>query len=827
MEEKRLLFALLGQAECKKQAWSLLGLTPSFYFVRMMSPMSNEERILRSLELLKEIAHRDDSIGAVKLIPARDGKFEDYPDGVHPALRQALAAKGFHRLFSHQRSAWEALKEGRNAVVVTPTASGKTLCYNLPVLDAVLRDPSARALYLFPTKALSQDQLDELDGINALLPGEIRVFTYDGDTPQDARKAIRARGHIVLTNPDMLHAGILPHHTKWIKLFENLRYVVIDELHSYRGIFGSHLANILRRLKRIAAFYGASPQFILSTATIANPVEMAERTIEAPVALVDDNGAPARAKYFVFYTPPVVNPALGIRRSYVNESRRVASIFLKNGLQTIVFAGSRLVTEVLLTYLKEDIETSIRKEGLIRGYRGGYLPLKRREIEKGLRTGEILGVVSTNALELGIDIGTLDVAVLAGYPGTIASTWQRAGRAGRKTGLSAAVLVATSSPLDQFIFNNPDWFFSKSPEMALINPDNPSILVSHVECAAFELPFEDGETFGRAGIAEILSFLEEDKLLHHSKGKWFYTSEAYPADAVSLRSVSSDNFVVVDVTGEAKVIAEVDFTAALTALHPKAVYLVEGEQYFVEKLDFEERKAYVKRTDIDYYTDAIDYTKITVLDIFEKKAIEAGAGRISHGEVHVATQVVGFKKIKFHTQENVGAGDLQLPQNEMHTTAYWLTVPPAVMQSVPFPAEQRINGLFGLAYLLHHISPIFMMCAVHDVGVSIGDNTTGESLPPRLAPARPGPAIQGQDEVPRAMDPDFEPNIFIYDNFPGGVGLSPSLFSLGNRLLEHALKALEACPCRDGCPSCVGAPNESGRDAKKVARRLLRGLLGL
>jgi DEAD/DEAH box helicase domain-containing protein len=785
--------------------------------------MSNEEKILKAIELIKDIGYKSDSIRAIKHLPAREGIYRDYPDDVHPALREALAAKGFTSLYSHQRSSWEALREGKNIVVVTPTASGKTLCYNLPVLDAILKDPSTRALYLFPTKALSQDQQAELDDVNARLPEEIRVFTYDGDTPQDARKAIRARGHIVLTNPDMLHAGILPHHTKWIKLFENLKYIVIDELHNYRGIFGSHLANVLRRLRRIARFYGADPQFILCTATIANPSEMAEKVIEAPVALIEDNGAPRGGKYFVFYTPPVINAALGIRRSYVNESRRIASIFLKSGLQTIVFAGSRLITEVLLTYLKADIETSLQKEGLVRGYRGGYLPLKRREIEKGLRSGEILGVVSTNALELGIDIGTLDVAVLAGYPGTIASTWQRAGRAGRKTGLSAAVLVATSSPLDQFIINNPEYFFSKSPEMALINPDNLSILVSHIECGAFELPFEDGEKFGRAEIGEILNFLEEDKLLHHSKDKWFWTSEAYPADAISLRSISSDNFVVVDITGEARVIAEVDFTSALTALHPKAIYIVEGEQYFVEKLDFEERKAYVKRTDIDYYTDAIDYTKITILDIFDKKGLETG--RVSHGEVHVATQVVGFKKIKFHTMENVGAGDLTLPQNEMHTTAYWLTVPSALMQAIPFPAEQRVNGLFGLAYLLHHVSPLFMMCDIHDVGVSIGDNTSGESLPPRLMPARP--AIQGQEEMPIAMDPDFEPNIFIYDNYPGGIGLSPSLFALESRLLEHGLKTLEACPCRDGCPSCVGATNESGKDAKRVARVILQGLLGL
>lgn len=782
--------------------------------------MTKDEKLLRSIELLKRVGYETDSITAVKHLPAQEGKYREYPDGVHPALLEALRQKGFHNLYSHQRSCWDALQERKNVVVVTPTASGKTLCYNLPVLDAILRDPSSRALYLFPTKALANDQRAELDDTNARLPEEVRVFTYDGDTPQDARKAIRARGHIVLTNPDMLHAGILPHHTKWIKLFENLKYVVIDELHSYRGIFGSHLANVLRRLRRIARFYGSDPQFILCTATIANPAEMAEKMIEAPVELVDDNGAPRGEKYFVFYNPPVVNPTLGIRRSYVNEARRVAGIFLKSDLQTIVFAQSRLITEVLLTYLKADIETGIKKEGLIRGYRGGYLPLKRREIEKGIRSGEILGVVSTNALELGIDIGTLDVAVLAGYPGTIASTWQRAGRAGRKTGASAAVLVGSSSPLDQFIVNNQEYFFSKSPEMALINPDNLSILVNHIECAAFELPLEDGEMFGRAEISNILKFLEEDKLLHHSKGKWFWTSESYPADAVNLRSVSSDNFVVVDQTGPARVIAEVDFTSALTALHPKAIYLCEGEQYFVEKLDFEERKAYVKKTDIDYYTDAIDYTKIKVLDVFESLPLDRC--RVSHGEVHVATQVVGFKKIKFHTMENVGAGDLVLPENEMHTTAWWLTVPADLLAAIPVPSESRINGLFGLAYILHHVSPLFMMCDVHDVGVSIGDNSTGLTLPPRDLPARKRPP-EGEELM---LGPDFEPNIFIYDNFPGGIGLSPSLYALETRLLDHALRTIEACPCRDGCPSCVGATHESGRDAKKVAREILRRLLG-
>jgi DEAD/DEAH box helicase domain-containing protein len=782
--------------------------------------MPKQENLIKSLELLKEIGLKNDSIRAIKHLPAREGKYLEYPADVQPALADALQEKGFSKLYSHQHGSWKLLKEGKNIVVVTPTASGKTLCYNLPVLDAILQDPSSRAIYLFPTKALSQDQRAELDETIKLISEEIRIFTYDGDTPQDARKAIRARGHIILTNPDMLHTGILPHHTKWIKLFENLKYIVIDELHNYRGIFGSHLANVLRRLKRIAKFYGSQPQFILCTATIANPQEMAENMTEEPVSLVDNNGSPSGEKYFIFYNPPVVNRHLGIRRSYVNESRRVSSLFIKNDLQTIVFAPSRLITEVLVTYLKEDIEKTVKDEGLIRGYRGGYLPLKRREIEKELREGKIKGVISTNALELGIDIGSLDTAVLASYPGTISSTWQRAGRAGRKTGRSAAVLVASSSPLDQFIINNPEYFFSKNPEKALINPDNLSILVSHVECAAFELPFQDGEKFGRVKIDDILKFLEEEKLVHHSKDKWFWTSDVYPADGVSLRSISSDNFVVVDTSKKTKAIAEVDFSSALTTLHPKAIYMCEGEQYYVEKLNYDQRKAYVKKTDVDYFTDAIDYTKIKILDVFDKNSLKKCS--LQHGEVHVATQVVGFKKIKFHTSENVGAGDLSLPQNEMHTTAYWMTIPSEIFQVLPFTSEQKINGLYGLAYLLHHVSPLFMMCDLHDVGVSIGDNSTGKSIPPRDIRLKISPDESLQD----FSDVAFEPNIFIYDNFPGGIGLSPSLFDLEKTLLEHSRKTIQACPCKEGCPSCVGPTKESGKQSKQVALEILNTLLG-
>jgi len=782
--------------------------------------MNQGEKLLKAINELREMAAPQSSITTIKYLPPRSGSYVDYPVEVHPRLVHALQKKGFNSLYSHQRLAWQKVKEGKNIVVVTPTASGKTLCYNLPILDQILRDPSSRAIYLFPTKALSQDQRAELDEIIELLKEEIKIFTYDGDTPQDARKAIRSQGQIIITNPDMLHSGILPHHTKWIKLFENLKYVVIDELHNYRGVFGSHVANVLRRLKKIAAFYGSKPRFILSTATIANPAEMAQKMIEEPVELIDQNGAPAGEKYFVFYTPPVVNAQLGIRRSYINEARRVAALFLRHKLQTIVFAQSRLLTEVLVTYLKEDIEKSLKDEGLIRGYRGGYLPTRRREIEKGLREGQILGVVSTNALELGIDIGTLDVAVLAGYPGTIASTWQRAGRAGRKTGRSAAVLVASSSPLDQFIINHPDYFFSSPPEMALINPDNPSILVSHIQCAAFELPFEDGEKFGSVEISEILKLLEEEQMLHHTQNKWFWTSEAYPADATSLRSISSDNFVVVDITEKPKVIAEVDFSSALTTLHPKAIYICEGEQYFVEEFNYEQRKAYVKKTEVDYYTDAIDYTNVKILDVFDRNDLPQGW--VSHGEVHVATQVVGFKKIKFHTMENVGSGELQLPQNEMNTTSFWLTIPAEIYQTLPFTAEQRINGLFGLSYLLHHVAPLFLMCDLHDLGVTIGDNLTGQSIPPRELPRR---RLPQEERAQTILNPDFSPNLFLYDNFPGGIGLSPALFKLRTTLFEACLGTIESCPCAEGCPSCVGPVRESGEKAKQVAREILKKLL--
>src|SRR5262245_18993585 len=588
-------------------------------------------------------------VTAIRRLFPRDARSAPFVDGIDERLKEVLRERGIERLYTHQAEAIEHAFARRHVVVTTPTASGKTLCYNAPVLYSVLRDPSSRALYLFPTKALAQDQLAELHELSARLSRrsdlEIGVFTYDGDTPQDARRAIRGRAHIVLSNPDMVHSGILPHHPRWAKLFENLRYVVIDELHAYRGVFGSHLPNVLRRLRRICAHYGSTPTFICSSATIANPRELAEALVEQPFELISESGAPRGEKFFLFVNPPVVNEQLGIRRSYLAETRKIAAEFLKRRLQAIVFAQSRLTTEILTTYLKDDFESPPGGAEQIRGYRGGYLPLRRREIEKGLREGTVRAVVSTNALELGIDIGALDACVMAGYPGTIAATWQRAGRAGRRSGRSAAVLVASSAPLDQYVVRNPSYFFDAPPEHALINPDNLHILVDHVKCAAFELPFTTSEEYGKHDVQEVLGVLQEGGFVHRAadrdaEGVWQWTNESYPADAVSLRSISSDNFVVVDTTNGADVIGETSFNSGPSTLHEKAIYLVEGALYQVERLDFEGRKAYVRQIACDYYTDAITYSKVTVLETFVSG--DGGSENQSppynpaHGEVHVS-----------------------------------------------------------------------------------------------------------------------------------------------------------------------------------------------
>jgi DEAD/DEAH box helicase domain-containing protein len=792
----------------------------------------------------------DPIVTATHRMPAVPASFAPYPDGTDPRLVSALASRGIEQLYTHQAEAFAHVLAGRNVVAITPTASGKTLCYNAPVLDAILKDPSTRALYLFPTKALAQDQLAELHGLSELVAHDtdlnIGVFTYDGDTPSDARRAIRGKAHVVLSNPDMLHSGILPHHPRWAKLFENLRFVIIDELHAYRGVFGSHLANILRRLQRICRHYGSDPVFICSSATIANPRELAEGLTGRPFELVDRSGAPRGEKFFLFVNPPVVNAQLGIRRSYLAEARRVSLEFLKHNLQLILFAQSRLAVEILTTYLKDAYHGPPGAADVVRGYRGGYLPNRRREIERGLRAGQVRAVVSTNALELGIDIGALDVAVLAGYPGTIAATWQRAGRAGRRSTRSAAVLVASSAPIDQFVIRNPSYFFDSSPEHALINPDNLHILLDHVKCAAFELPFKDDERFGEENVQEVLAVLSEEGFVHHADGQWNWTNESYPADAVSLRSVSSDNFVVVDTTNGERVIGETDFSSGPSTLHEKAIYIIEGQLFQVDRLDFDGRKAYVTSVDCDYYTDAITYTKVTILDTFASDRTtdhgpafaKATAGRLrttddgrrttdldsealvvsgdaatrSHGEVHVVSRVVGFKKIKFYTNENVGSGDLDLPEQQMHTSSYWLTIPNAVMAALPFGGDDRRDGVVGLAFAMKNIAQLLLMCDGHDIGLSVDGGALDRST-------RTG----GTASTPEALS--AEPNIFIYDNYPGGIGFSRPLFEMHGLLLQRTQELIEGCPCRSGCPSCVGPEGNTGPYAKQVASRILTSLL--
>jgi DEAD/DEAH box helicase domain-containing protein len=775
--------------------------------------------IARAHEVLDRLAARDihgEILTAVRHYPAREAQWADFPAWTQADLKAAYAGKGIRQLYSHQAAAAETVHAGKNVVIVTPTASGKTLCYNLPVLNAILESSDSRALYLFPTKALAQDQLAELHDLNQRLANRFGVFTYDGDTPSDARKAIREKGHIVLTNPDMLHTGILPHHTRWTRLFENLRYVVIDELHTYRGVFGSHLCNVLRRLRRVARFYGREPQFICSSATIANPGELAARLLEADVEVLNANGAPAAEKTFVFYNPPVVNRALGIRRSYINESARVAQEFLKHELQTIVFANSRLHTELLLTYLQQANPRAPGKPETIRGYRGGYLPNERREIERGLRDARIRGVVSTSALELGIDVGSLDAVVMAGYPGTIAGTWQRAGRAGRRSGGSCAVMVASSAPLDQFMVRNPDYFFGRTPEHAFIQPDNLEILVNHLKCAAFELPIAPEERFGDVDVPDLCARLAGAGYLHKAGDHYHWTHEAYPADTVSLRSVTSDNFVIIDITGEPKVIGEVDFSSALTTVHEKAIYLHGGEQYHVEHLDFKERKAYVKGVDVDYYTDAIRYTQVRVLEIAASDRSPDSSR--SHGDVLVRSQVVGFKKIKFFTNENVGAGKLELPENEMHTTSYWITLERLLLESLPFTVSERQSGMFGLLHALESVATLLLMCDGRDLGTAIGErppDTAGVETSEDFSSARI------DDVVSASAKEFFEPNLYLFDAYPGGIGFSEPLFRAHELLVEKTRELIAACGCEQGCPSCVGPAGDLAPRAKEAALAIL------
>jgi DEAD/DEAH box helicase domain-containing protein len=746
-------------------------------------------------QALKNDSEFMDCVTHWETLPAMEAKYADFPEHLDPRLKEVLTQKGIRQLYTHQREAYDLASAGKNFVVVTPTASGKTLCYNLPVLNTILSKPDSRALYLFPTKALSQDQVGELYETITALEADIKTFTFDGDTPQNARKKIREAGHIVVTNPDMLHSGILPHHTRWIKLFENLKFVVIDELHHYRGVFGSHLANVIRRLKRLLKFYNTEVQFICSSATIANPVELAERILEEKVELIDKNGAPRAQKHFIFYNPPVVNQQLGIRRSAVLSSKNIACKIIANDIQTIVFVPYRTTTEILLTYLRNSLGGHINPKQAVFGYRGGYLPNERRRIEKGLKSGQIRAVVSTNALELGIDIGQLEAAILTGYPGSIASTLQQAGRAGRKRGLSLVVLVANSSALNQFIVNHAEYIFKQPFESGVVDPNNFVILTSHIKCAAFELPFEEDEKFGVETTTEILRYLAQKGILRETGGKFHWTSDVYPANELSLRSAINDNFVILNSSNNYKVIGEMDLFSTPEMLHPQAIYLHGAAQYQVEELDWEGRKAIVKEVDVDYFTDAESKTDLKILTE-EKKDEPTMSG---WGEITLTTVTVLFKKVKFFTHENVGSGKVSLPEIEMSTTSFWQEFPLEIYDKVKIDREKMGEVLRGMANCLGDIAPLYILCDRKDIG-SISNVKAKFSE---------------------------KPTLYLYDRVPGGVGFSEKIFTMKKEIYKAARYLIKSCPCEAGCPSCIGPPPDNDPIRKNLAVTLFDYLIDL
>ena len=763
-----------------------------------------------------------DRITAALEIPAKTGEYASFPDGLDDRLATALRARGINRLYSHQRLAWDHIRGPAHTVIVTPTASGKTLCYNLPVLQGVIRD-QAKALYLFPTKALSQDQVAEIVELNKAGDLGVRVFTFDGDTPGDARKAVRTRGDIVVSNPDMLHVGILPHHTKWAQFFENLTYVVIDEMHMYRGVFGSHMANVIRRLKRVCRFYGADPLFILCSATIANPDELAARLIEAEVKTITESGAPQGKKTLLLWNPPVVNPELGIRASARSQTSRIARLAVKGGLKSIVFAQSRLMVEVLTKYLKDAFDKDPRKPARVKAYRGGYLPTERHATERQLRGGDVDCVIATSALELGVDIGALDVCILNGYPGTIAGTWQRLGRAGRRNRPALGVLVASSLPLDQFIVRNPNFFLEATPEHARIDPDQLLILLDHIRCSAFELPFTDGERFGNADIAQFLNYLQDENILHHEGNQWHWMADSYPAGSVSLRTVTDGNFVVIDITNGGKnVIAEVDYTSAPMTLYEGAIYMVQARPWQVEKLDWEGRKAFVRQTQADYYTDAIDYTRLKILEEFNR---HSRADSLSaHGEVHLVRRISGYKKIRYYTHENIGYGQVQLPDHEMHTTAVWWQLTPSVLDAA-FPSRwQALDGFLGAAHAMHFVAALLSMTEPQDLGRAVGNADATWFTTVGVNGRGEAKSLSGESLDVNGPH-QFCPTVFLYDNFPGGIGFSAPLFDLRKQVVEQSRELVAACECTHGCPTCIGpilvSDAQRGHSPKRSALSVL------
>ena len=737
------------------------------------------------------------------------------PPSLAPGVVRALHQRGIRELYHHQSRAFDLASTGKHLVVATPTASGKSLCYNLPILQALASDPTATALYLFPTKALARDQEEALRGMMREADLSVGAITYDGDTPGDARRAARQRAGVLLTNPDMLHAGIMPHHTGWARLFSNLKYVVIDELHTYRGVFGSHLANVVRRLIRIARFHGSSPTFLFASATIGNPREHASRICGEPVELIDESGAPTGPRQLIVYNPPVINAELGMRQSYIKAAVRLAQDLVRAGVPTLVFGNSRNGVEVMLKYLRDRLSRDQIDPSAIHAYRGGYLPQTRRRIEAALRAGEIRCVVATNALELGIDIGALDAVVCAGYPGTMAGLWQRFGRAGRRRDLSLAVLVSSSNPLDQYMARHPRQLVSAPIEHARIDPDNIEILLQHLKCAAFELPFEPNDAYGDVpadALGEALDYLADNGVVHPTAtaagSTYHWASDSYPANNVSLRSASWDNFVIVDLDAD-RTIAEMDWRSTHTMLHEQAIYQHEGGQYQVERLDFDNHKAFVRRVKPDYYTTAMTHSKVAVLEQDQSATVKLGDVPLDAGlgDVSVIEKVVGYKKIKFHSHENVGFGEVHLPEMQKHTTAFWLMFPEEFVQSQAEPRAVVVDALRGLSKAMHLVGAVGLMIDPRDLAHTLGSRNEDDAPPSK------------------GRGPGFDPTIFLYDRVAGGVGLASRLFQEREALLRRARDLIESCECREGCPGCIG-PDAGGDDEPEAARKkVVLGLL--
>lgn len=733
-------------------------------------------------------------------LPPQQARYAPFPDDLHPQLTAALRKGGIEELYAHQREAIERARSGAHVVIATPTASGKSLCFHLPVFDAVARDPGATALYLYPTKALSRDQEQSVLELVTAAGLPIAATVYDGDTPGDARRAARQRAQLIMTNPDMLHAGILPQHAGWARVMQNLRYVVVDELHTYRGVFGSHVAHVLQRLRRVAQFHGADPTFICATATIGNPVEHASRILGVTpeqIALITKSTAPRGRRRVFVYAPPVVNAELGIRASYLKSAVRLSADLLKARVPTILFGQSRNAVEIMLKYLRDRFASEPAVCDAIVAYRGGYLPEQRRRVERGLRQGDILCVVATSALELGIDIGDLEAVVCAGYPGSLAETWQRFGRAGRRSSGSLAVLVASSAPIDQYVASHPELLLDGSVEQARIDPSNTEILVQHLKCAAFELPFRAGEDFGTLQEGETeaaLDFLAGHGVVHRSRDRYHWASDSFPANHVSLRSLGWDNFVIIERPGD-EALAELDWHSTPSQLHEQAIYQHDGVQYQVEELDYENHKAYVRRVEPDYFTTALRNVKVRVLEDEAEERLGKHA-RSGWSEVCVTEKVVGYKKVKFHTHENAGYGDVRLPDIDKHTTSFWLTVPAALCAELG--RAQAIEGLRGLGHALELVATVALMCDPHDISRALEDAAPGQGEPD-------GEVDGGPSQPSGAHAEQFSATVYLYDAVPGGVGLAERIHERAVPLTRSAGELIAHCPCALGCPSCVGA----------------------